>query len=49
METTTPEEREQAHVHLKKQYEVYEEFLKTAATEPVEPFEVTNLIYEFSR
>ena len=38
-EATTPEEREQAHVRLKEQYDAYEEFLKTAATELVEPFE----------
>lgn len=38
MEATTSQEREQAHIRLKEQYEVYEEFLKSAATELVEPF-----------
>lgn len=38
MAATTSEEREQAHARLKEQYEAYEEFLKTAATELVEPF-----------
>ncbi|MFS0689935.1 hypothetical protein AB1K89_11950 [Sporosarcina sp. 179-K 8C2 HS] len=38
MEATTSEEREQAHGRLKEQYEAYEEFLKTAATDLVEPF-----------
>lgn len=38
-EATTSEEREQAHMRLQEQYEAYEEFLKKAETELVEPFE----------
>ncbi|SDO32092.1 hypothetical protein SAMN05518871_11551 [Psychrobacillus sp. OK028] len=38
-EATTSEEREQAHIRLQEQYEAYEEFLKKAETELVEPFE----------
>jgi hypothetical protein len=38
-EAETSEEREQSHTRLQKQYEAYEEFLKRAETELVEPFE----------
>jgi hypothetical protein len=38
-EATTSEKREQAHIRLQKQYEAYEEFLKRAETELVQPLE----------
>ncbi|MEO4054283.1 hypothetical protein [Solibacillus sp. CAU 1738] len=39
IEARTPEEREEAHKHLKKQYEYYQKFLIKAETELVERYE----------
>ncbi|MFF5994128.1 hypothetical protein AAGS61_05105 [Lysinibacillus sp. KU-BSD001] len=39
IEAGTSEEREEAHMRLKEQYETYQNFLKKAETELIEPFE----------
>jgi hypothetical protein len=38
-DASSSQEREQAHILLQKQYETYEEFLKKAETELVDPLE----------